>query len=362
MNAQLVQARLNASLPSLVGTAEGSVIPDDIQWMPPGTHRIVPFVEDEPKEMTITVDARFAGVVAGQVRDMRTKAAAGEGDVPYLDFNHADGPASAQVLELYWAGEDRKTGGIRAKVQWTTAGRDALAGRQFRRFSPQWLTDPKTFAPVGVAENLGGLVNRAAFQTIQPVVAKRGDHSTKTTMTDAEKNEMSLLITGAMKPITDRITALETKSAELVTAAGQAATTALAGLETRLKAVETSGSDRTKSDAKNKVAQACAAGRLSPQDTKGIAFWENAVATNPEAAEQLDRLQVNPAFLRITQGTNAAAHAATPDGDTAEGFAAVVKAKSADGKISKGEALKATMLLHPAGYAAWRNANGKPGL
>ncbi|MFO1461879.1 MAG: phage protease [Verrucomicrobiota bacterium] len=356
-----IQARLQGAQPQILNSAAGADLPGDIQWMPPGTHRIVPFVDGAAKEVTITVGPEFAATVAAQLRDMRAKAALGEGDLPYLDFNHEDGAAAGHVTELYWAGEDRKIGGIRAKVEWTSAGKSALTGREYRRFSPQWLSDPKTMAPVGVAENLGGLVNRAAFQTIQPVVAKRGDHNNHT-MTETERNELTQLITSANKPIIDRLAALEAKSAsgDPATIAANAATTALAGIETRLKAVETQGTERVKSDAKARVAAACAAGRISPQDQKGIAFWEGAIAANPEAAEQLDRLPVNPAFQRLTQGS--AAGNPAPDTDTAEGFASVVRAGYADGKKTKEASLTAAISAHPKGYDAWRKANGQPGL
>lgn len=356
----LLQARLDSALPPLVQDPAGP--PSDIQWMPPGQHKIVPHVDGKPRPVTITVDRAFADQVAAQVREMRARADRAEGDLPYLDFNHEDGPAAGHVTELYWAGEDPKTGGIRAKVQWTEGGLAALKGRSFRRFSPQWLSDPQSLAPMGVGENLGGLVNRAAFQTIQPVVAKRGDHNHHI-MTEAEKSELNQLITGAMKPISDRLTALETKSAELVTAAGAAAKAALAGVETRLQAVESAGSDRAKTEAKSRVAAAVTAGRISPQDTKAIEFWEGALVTNASAGEQLDRLPINPAFLKITQGANGGApNPGTPAPDTAEGFAAVVKASYADGKTTRGEALTKAIAAHPTGYDAWRKANGKPGL
>jgi len=356
----LLQARLDSALPPLVQDSAGP--PTDIQWMPPGQHKIVPHVDGKPRPVTVTVDRGFADQVSAQVREMRARAERAEGDLPYLDFNHEDGPASGHVMELYWAGEDPKTGGIRAKVQWTEEGLAALKGRAYRRFSPQWLSDPESLAPMGVGENLGGLVNRAAFQTIQPVVAKRGDHNHHT-MTEAEKSELNLLITGAMKPISERLTALETRSAELVTAAGAAATTALAGLETRLKAVENAGTDRAKTEAKARVAAAVTAGRISPQDSKAIEFWEGALVVNASAGEQLDRLPVNLAFLKMTQGANGGApNPGTPAPNTAEGFAAVVKAGYADGETSREAALTKAIAAHPEGYEAWRKADGKPGL
>jgi hypothetical protein len=151
--------------------------PEDIQFMPPGRQTITPYVAGEPKEITVNATAELATEFNSQLQEMRRRAAAGQGDEPYLDFNHEDREAAAQVLEIYWGGEDPKTGGIRAKVKWTAAGREAVLGRNFRRFSPQWELDRDTLEPVGITTNLGGLVNRAAFQNIAPVIARQGGAS-----------------------------------------------------------------------------------------------------------------------------------------------------------------------------------------
>src|SRR5262249_51797608 len=99
------------------------------------------------------------------------------------------------------------------RVIWSAAGREAVLGRTYRRFSPQWEIDPETFEPLEISANLGGLVNRAAFRNIAPVIA-RDASKTKTNM---DTIEMSEAIAEALRPIESRIAALETKPA---TAAG----------------------------------------------------------------------------------------------------------------------------------------------
>ena len=153
-------------------TAIPNALPTDIQFMPPGVQNICPFVDGEPFRMTIQVNEDLADKLNAQLQLMRQKSSAGKGDVPFIDFNHEDAEASGEVLELYWGGLDMVKGGIRMKINWTSAGVVALQGKMYRRFSPQWLLDTKTKEPVGIGVNLGGLVNRAAFQNIQPVVAK----------------------------------------------------------------------------------------------------------------------------------------------------------------------------------------------
>lgn len=100
-------------------------------------------------------------------------AASGEGDHPYFDFNHDDKEASAHPKAVRWAGDDPRQGGIRAQVDWTGAGKRAVLGRDFRRFSPSFYVDEKGEI-TGIPVNAGGLVNRAAFRRISPVhVEKR---------------------------------------------------------------------------------------------------------------------------------------------------------------------------------------------
>lgn len=343
--------------------AIGAGLPDDIQWMPPGKHTITPFVEGEAKEMEILVDAALAATVEDQFRRMKASATAGQADLPYLDFGHQDGAAAAHVDSLYWGGDDPRTGGIRAKVTWTKAGRDALEGRSFRRFSPSWFSDKDTGGFLGIGENLGGLVNRAAFRTIQPVIA-RGGQTSETRMTEAEKKELAQLITAANQPLVDRITALETKAASATTpAAGQQTDARLGDIDTRLKQIEAATKQTTAAAAKAAVAVHARRGAIPPQDAETIAFWEAQYQADPAKTEAvMAKLPANGVLAGqyTTAGSGAQTQAAAAT--TAEGFVAQVNAKCADGKTNKADALQAVIATNPEGYKAWRDANGKPGI
>ena len=151
-----------------------NALPTDIQFMPPGVQDICPWVDGEPWPMTIKVDQELADKLNSQLQVMRQKASKVEGDVPFIDFNHEDAEASGEVLELFWGGPEAVNGGIRMKIYWTDAGKAAIQGKMYRRFSPAWSINKDTNEPVGIGTNLGGLVNRAAFQKIQPIIAKSG--------------------------------------------------------------------------------------------------------------------------------------------------------------------------------------------
>ncbi len=355
-----IQARLKS--PTTLVADGATVAPEDIQWMPPGRHRIVPFVDGEPREIEVTVDASLAERFNGHLQRLWAEARAGRGDEPFIDFNHADQEAAGQPLELYWAGEDPRTGGIRARVRWSAAGKAAVEGRTFRRFSPQWFTDPETLEPLGVGVNLGGLVNRAAFQAIAPVVAKHGhpSHATQpqVPMTEPELKPLIIAaVAAALAPFETRLAALEKPPAT-----AQGADARLTEFDTRLKAVESQRQTDAVARAKAIVQAACAAGRISPQDTETIGFWEQTLQMNPAAEAQLAKLPVNPAFAQLTQagagGTSAAAAAA---GTPAEQFVAEVRARRAELKDGT-KAMQTVIATNPELYKAWRDANGKPGI
>jgi hypothetical protein len=105
---------------------------------------------------------------------MRASYLAGEGDEPYLDFYHEDRERSGIPTQVWWGGEDPKSGGIRMRVNWLAQAAQAIKERRVRKISPQWEMDPHTFEFVGVTENLGGLVIRSAFTRNTPVMAKAG--------------------------------------------------------------------------------------------------------------------------------------------------------------------------------------------
>jgi hypothetical protein len=56
--------------------------------------------------MTLTIDEATAAVLEASRASYQAKADAGEGDAPYLDFNHDDREASAWPKRIFWAGSD----------------------------------------------------------------------------------------------------------------------------------------------------------------------------------------------------------------------------------------------------------------
>jgi hypothetical protein len=146
-------------------------LPGEIQWAPPGKHTISATQNGKPVTKEVLVNAAGAERVQAFLSKALEDARAGAGDLPYFDLNHDDREASGWPTEFFWGGSDPKSGGIRAKLEWSKAGRDAVANKTYRRFSPAMrLSDSGEI--IGSDTNMGGLVNRAAFKAIQPILAK----------------------------------------------------------------------------------------------------------------------------------------------------------------------------------------------
>jgi len=233
--------------------------------------------DGKPVPLTVTVDATTAAALEECRAKYQAEVDAKTGDAPYLDFNHDDGPASAWVKEIYWAGDDPQTGGIRAKVSWTDAGREAIEGRLYRRFSPSFIPDESTGRIIGAPVNMGGLVNRAAFRRIQALFATQPptipQPPQKPTMTPEE------------------IAALQAENETLKKQ--------LADLQSQLDA-------RAKKDAQTAVDCAAAEGRI-PAAPEVKAKWVSTLLATPESATLLASLAPNPALKATIPATTPAA-------------------------------------------------------
>jgi hypothetical protein len=342
-----------SAISAVINLAGENQLPDNIQWMPPGRHTVYPSVEGKATKMTLDVTAELAARFNKQLQDLRADAADGVEDEPYLDFNHEDRERAAEVLELYWGGDDAKAGGIRARVKWSDAGKSAVLGRSYRRFSPSWAFDKKTFEPVHIETNLGGLVNRAAFRTIAPVVAKgdsAANHNSKNKMTDQEIQEaISNGLARAMTPFTNRLAALETNPARgtaTAAATGAAETAALIGtavsaaLKPLTDKLDNAEKNTVKANAKAAIQPHIQREAIAPGDTATITFWENAWIADAKAAEaQMARLPGKKASRVLTSTARSEADTTPTEPDAQIMEAAASMAEKSNGKFSKADAL-----------------------
>jgi hypothetical protein len=352
----------------LVGPIQGDEF--DIQWMPPGEQEITCHVDDpesglpKPREMGFTVKAEHAQKFNAMLQWLRAKAAAGEGDEPFIDFNHEDGAASGRPTEMYWGGEDVRKGGIRLKGRWTGSGKAAVVNKDYTRFSPQWDFHKKTDEPLAIGVNLGGLVNRAAFRSIAAVAkhgpSRSGQHATEANNNKERKNKMDRnefkeMLDEGLKPILQDIAALKATAKAPETQTQQAATAqAAAGdekiiklitdankpLMEKLTAMETAGTEAKKAQAKAAVQAHVKRGAIAPEDKDSLSIYESAYLADADQAERAMAKLPAKSFTRLTT-SGAGATATATSGEPEHQFIAKAKDFAEKNKIT--DAVEAQM-------------------
>jgi len=278
--------------------AEGSALPADIQYMPPGRHRIRASQGGKPVSVEVVVSAATADVLQSFLAAKLTAAAEGREDRPFFDFNHEDREASAWPTEFYWAGDDPQTGGVRARIEWSDAGKRAVEGRTFRRFSPTFHLDASGHV-TGSEINMGGLVNRAAFKRIAPLFAAAPVD------TATEPMPMQTLIS-TLRSLS-LVEASATEEADLVTQV----TRSVGSLKSEITDLKSTLATQARQRAEALVDAAVRAGRLPAKDTDARGFWVDALLRDEaKAVKALDALTINPVLARLTPGHEDAANPA----------------------------------------------------
>jgi hypothetical protein len=168
----------------------GDPLPKEIVWMPAGTHAIqAGTVEGGSYAGTVICDegaARVAqtGLAALQASGQRT----------WLDMNHDDGAAVADVRSFSWD----PARGVIAHLDWTPRGETALRNKEFSSFSPTFEAHRTTGRVLGLIEGhaLGGLVNAPAFKLMPALIAARfgGGTNNAPGVTPAKEHMKDLLI------------------------------------------------------------------------------------------------------------------------------------------------------------------------
>lgn len=300
-----------AFLPAVTQSAEilyharSAAIPagaPDIQIFPPGRQTITPSSPDPaktPQAMELTIGSTTAATLEAARAAHQAKADAGEGDSPFFDFNHDDREAAAWPKRIFWAGDDPLLGGVRAEVEWTSAGTEAVTGKLFRRFSPAFFA--KDGEITGAPCNMGGLVNRAAFTAIAPLFAKTADTQSSTT-------------TPNMTP--EEIAALQQENADLKTT--------IASLQAQIDDMSVTAKAAAETAAKETVACAARDGRIPPA-AEIQAKWTAAIVADPANAELLLAMAPNAALLTVIRAKAAPDAPAKDDTPAKTGLDAVAE-------------------------------------
>lgn len=156
------------SAPTDVANVAEWPLPSSLEWMPSGQHVVNAALDGKPAEIKCECTEADAQRLNSQLQEQLSLAADGKASRPFIDFDHEGKEAAAIPVEFFW--QD----GIRLKVEWTAEGSEALRGRVYSYFSPEFILGddghPSSLPEVGP---IGALVNTPAFQDIERLAAAR---------------------------------------------------------------------------------------------------------------------------------------------------------------------------------------------
>jgi hypothetical protein len=271
-----------------------------IVFLPEGTHQITASVGGKPKTLTVTVDDR---VLASFADDLARRM---ESNVrPFAGFDHKPGAASfiPQAFR-YEPGV-----GLLLDVDWTSAGRAAIEGRDYSYFSPTFLVS-KDGIPTGLTTRgeIGSLVNDPAFEEIPRIAASHQEtdpmqHLVELGLVEASCAPDQALETAKAALASLREAAAQVETVEAANMAKKSAEDELADLKKRndeleaaYKSLKDEMATKASAAADAAIEEAIKAGRIAPQDDATKAFWRSSITTNPEAVKALNAIPVNPAL------------------------------------------------------------------
>lgn len=276
----------------------GDEVPDEIMWMPAGVHTITAQKGGRPYRVTVRVDRDTAAVLERALREYLASSA----HRPYFDLNHRDDEASGWPVGFRWVEGPRA--GVYARVEWSAAGREAIAGKLYRTFSPSFYADRGNPARItGAPRNMGGLVNDPAFAEMAPIWARRGgdfagqsaagsgskgSNTGDKTMSDEEKAALKARLEELRAAVTELqgreqtaevAEALQAKRAELTAAEAE---WAAEELRAKNQALEQALLAQRRKDAEEAVRTAVARGAIPAKDEALQAKWREWCTEDPD--------------------------------------------------------------------------------
>ena len=177
--------------------------------------------------------------------------------------------------------------------------------------------------------------------------------------------EFKKIVDDALKPVADKVTALEAKAkaAETATPAKAAAdttvidaiTNALKPVTDQLAALDAQHKDTLKAQAKAGVAKYIGRPGLAPQDTKAIEFFEKAYLADPAGTEEvLGKLPARASAQRFTSASSGTETATANDFSEPENRVLKAAAKANETlKLPNTAAALDVYLRTPEGNAAY---------
>jgi hypothetical protein len=134
--------------------------PSEIVYLPRGRQTIRPLVSGVPQEITVQVDEDSAQVLQEALAKRSRRA--------YGGFNHKPGEAAFYPKAFRWDAAR----GVVLEVDWSDAGKRAVAGKNYFGFSPTFLMDKdERIAGLPETGEIGSLTNTPAFEGLDRLAA-----------------------------------------------------------------------------------------------------------------------------------------------------------------------------------------------
>ena len=254
--------------------------PDAIVFFPKGLNTAMASRAGKPFQVTVNATLELAGILNAQLQQARADAAAGIASRPFIDFGHKKDAASAIPTEIFWD-EDH---GIMCAVEWTKSGKEAIEGKDFSYFSPEFLPDGDDAAILRIPGPIGGLVNTPAFQNIGVIAANLNNQPSMTTIIaalkkfgvevndDADETAVCSALEGKMTQLSNDLSTAKANLASYETKEKEAIAAALA------------------SEADSVISAALADGKITDRET-----WAKAFLASPETVKaQLASIKAKP--------------------------------------------------------------------
>lgn len=302
--------------------------PDALVYMPGGRHTICATVNGKPETRTVEVTAEAASALQ---RDLVRKLEAhrrGECARPCGYFDHEAGRASFLPKRFSWDAAK----GIVLEVEWTSAGKVAVEGKDYSYFSPRFALDEgglvAGLVPEGV--EVGSLVNNPAFDRIEMIAASKAQAGTPAPANNLAKGQkapyhgdmeeikklLGLSADASDAAVLAAVSALKKGKDNAEKEAGDKAVAAQAAAERAEKAEREAGDAKKECEAMKArleasekgaeeafISAACAAGKIAPKDEDAKAAWRDMYRANAvSACKAMAAICANSALESVTAG------------------------------------------------------------
>lgn len=261
--------------------------PAEIMYMPAGKSTIRASVNGEPKKISVNVTAATANVLQSSLAHLLAEPVE-----PFIDFDHQSMAAAAVPRAFTWTQE-----GVMLSLDWTSAGKKAVEGKDYRYFSPTFLLseagDPTSLPDTGP---VGALTNNPAFRRMKRITASE----------DAS--------TGVDEPPKRKGKKMADETAETVTAALRTELETLRAENKTLKeSVETSRVEAANAAADLVIEGAVRDGKIAPKNETVKASLKKWLLNDLGGAKaHIESLPTNPAFKTVVQVTAGHRDVGTP--------------------------------------------------